>query len=425
MGSILHMGGTLAEKILARKAGKERVTPGEVVEISPDRVMSASATTALVIRYFKELGARQIWDPSKVILFLDHEVPAESVASANAHKIVREFVKEFGIRTFYDVGEGISHQVMIEKGHVLPGQVVLGKDSHSTSYGVVGALGVPIVATEMAYIWATGRIWLRVPESFKVVIHGRLQPGVYAKDVILKIASIIGSEGANYRSIEFDGETVKHMSISERFTLCNFAIEMGAKAGVVPPDEITRNYLQERTGESYEVILPDEGARYERVYEIDVSELEPLVACPHQPDDVKPVSALEGTKIQQAFLGSCTNARIDDLEIAARIVRGRSVHPDVRLIVGPASRQIYLEAMERGFIQTFVEAGAMVLPPGCGPCYGAHQGILGDGERCISASNRNFRGRMGNRNAEIYLGSPATVAASALMGEITDPRRFL
>jgi len=419
------VGGTIAEKILAKKTGRRNLLPGEIVEVSPDLVMSASATTALVIGYFRELGARTLWDPAKVILFLDHEVPAESVASANAHQIVREFVKEFRIRYFYDVGEGISHQIMVEKGHVLPGQVVLGKDSHSTSYGVVGALGIPIVATEMAYIWATGRMWLRVPESLKVVLTGHFQRGVYAKDAILRLAGLIGRDGANYKSIEFHGQAIKQMSISERFTLCNFASEMGAKTAVVPCDEVTRDYLRARTSSPYEEVPPDEDAGYERVIEIDVGDLEPMVACPHQVDDVRPISEVEGTKVQQAFLGSCTNARIDDLEIAARIIEGRRIHPDVRLIVGPASRQIYLEAMERGFIKTFLEAGALVIPPGCGPCYGAHQGILGDGERCISSSNRNVRGRMGNRHAEIYLGSPATVAASALAGEITDPRRFL
>jgi 3-isopropylmalate/(R)-2-methylmalate dehydratase large subunit len=415
---------TMAEKILALKSGRDHVVPGEIVDVQPDAVMSASATSAIVMKYFAELGARNVWEADKIILMLDHETPAFSVASANQHGIVREFARQHGIARFHDVGEGICHQVMFERGYTVPGSLIFGKDSHSTSYGVTGALGIPIGASEMAYVFATGHLWLRVPTTIRVTANGALQPGVYAKDVILAIAKQLRADGAQYRAIEFCGSAVERMTMSERFTLTNFGVEMGAKCAVVPFDETTRAWCESVGLREYAEIKADADANYERIIEINVDALEPQIARPHNIDNVFDLAEVAGTKVQQAFLGSCTNARTDDLRIAAELLKGHRIHPSVRLIVGPASRQVLLEAMNAGYIQTFIAAGGTVIPPGCGPCYGGHQGILGDGEVCISASNRNFKGRMGNPKAEIYLASPAAVIAAAIMGEITDPRKL-
>lgn len=414
---------TIAQKILAKKAKKMEVDIGEIVEVEPDLVMSHD-NAGLVIRQFKQIGIDRVWNPNKIVIPLDHRVPAESEKTAEAHKSIREFVKQQEIKNFYDIKEGVCHQVVVDKGHILPGELALGTDSHTTSYGCVAALSTGIGATEMAAVWATGKIWLRVPDSIKIVIKGKRPSGLYVKDIILHIIGKLTSEGASYKSVEFYGETVDLMSLSERFTLCNLSMEMGAKFGLVPFDKTTRKFLYALKKKKYIPVWADENATYENEYEFDVTKLTPQIACPHSVDNVKSVEEVNGTRIDQVVLGSCTNGRLDDLEIAARILKGERIHPEVRMLVLPCSRDIFLEAMKKGMIKVFLQAGCVVLNPGCGPCLGAHQGILAKGERCLATTNRNFRGRMGSTESEVYLASPATAAASAIKGEITDPREF-
>jgi 3-isopropylmalate/(R)-2-methylmalate dehydratase large subunit len=415
---------TMAQKLLAKKAGKDQTVVGEIVNVEPDLAMSHD-NAGLVIKQFRQIGQPRVWNPAKIVIPLDHRAPAESEKTATAHKSIREFVKEQGIKNFYDIKEGICHQVVIEKGHILPGQLAVGTDSHTTSYGCLGALSTGIGATEMAALWATGKIWLRVPESIKIIIDGKMPKGVYAKDVILFIIGEMTVEGASYKSVEFYGETVSKMSVSERFTLCNLSMEMGAKFGVVPFDRVTQKYLSEVTSQRYEPILSDRQAVYEKEFLFYVSKLEPQVACPHNVDNVKPVSEVKGIKIDQVVLGSCTNGRLDDLEIAAKILKGKKVHPHIRMLVLPATRTIFSQAIKKGYIQIFLDAGAVILNPGCGPCLGAHEGILAAGERCVATTNRNFKGRMGSPDSEVYLASPALAAATAVRGEIADPREYI
>lgn len=419
-----NRGLTIAQKGLALKAGKSEVRVGEIVYVEPDLAMSHD-NAGLVIKQFREIGVAKVWNPDKIVIPLDHRAPAESEKTAEAHRSIRLFVKEQGIKNFYDIKEGICHQVVIEKGHILPGELAVGTDSHTTSYGCLGALSTGIGATEMAAVWATGKIWLRVPESLKLTINGRLPLGVYAKDAILYIIGELTVEGANYKSVEFYGDTVENMSVSERFTLANLSMEMGGKFAIVPFDNVTKKYLKGRTKKTYQPIFADENAIYENEYEYNISRLEPQVACPHNVDNVKSIDEVKGIKIDQVLLGSCTNGRIDDLEIAARLLKGKKVHPDTRMLVLPGSKSIYLEALKRGIIKTFLEANCVVLNPGCGPCLGAHEGLLAKGERCLATTNRNFKGRMGSTESEVYLASPATAAATAIRGEISDPRDFL
>ena len=420
------MGKTFAEKILGLRSDNPDAVAGEIVNARPDTLVCDSGSTAIAIKHAREVGVERIYDPDRVVIILDHFIPAESARSANNHRLVREFVKEEGVKNFYDVTNGICHQVAMEHSHILPGTLILGKDSHAPSYGAFGAFGTGIGVTEMGCAIATGTLWLKVPESIRVTIHGEPKPGVYAKDIALMVVNELRSDGATYMSVEFDGETVKRMSISERFTLANMSTEMGAKCSYIACDEVTDAYLREHDKDvTYTPVTPDNGARYVAEYEFDCSTIDPRVACPHQVDNVKQVREVEGTEIHQAFLGSCCNGRLDDIEIVANILKGRTVHPDVRLLVAPASKGVMKESIAAGFVQTLIDAGAMVLNPGCSACFGGHQGILGDGERCISSSNRNFQGRMGNTKAEIFLSSPATVAATAVRGRITDPRAFL
>lgn len=418
------MSSTISEKILARASGNKKVEAGEIVDASVDLAMSHD-NAALVSKVFKEIGVGKVWDPDKIVIILDHRAPANIIKAAEAHKSIREFVKSQNIKNFYDIGEGICHQVVPEKGYVKPGMLIVGTDSHTTTYGAFGAFSTGIGATEMACVWATGKLWLKVPETIKMIIKGKLQDMVMAKDVILYIIGKIGSDGANYKAIEFYGETVKSFSVASRMTISNQAMEAGAKAAIVPPDEKTLNYLKSRVKGDVESISADKDANYEDVLEFDVSDLEPQVACPHTVDNVKPVSEVAGIEIDQAVLGSCTNGRLEDLGIAARILKGKRIASSVRMIVVPASREVYLEALKRGYIEIFLKAGATIINPGCGPCLGAHQGVLASGERAITSTNRNFRGRMGSPDSEIYLASPATVAASAIKGEIADPREVL
>lgn len=413
------IGGTIAEKVLGKKAGIKSVEPGQLVVVCPDKVMSHD-NAALVIRQFKEMGAEKVFDPARIIIPLDHRVPAESEKTATAHRSIRLFVEEQGIHHFYDVGEGVCHQVMVEKGHALPGELILGTDSHTTSYGCVGAVATGIGATEMAAVWATGEIWLRVPETIKVIVEGDFPVGVFPKDLILHLLGLLTARGADYRSVEFYGWTISRMSLSGRFTLCNMAMEMGAKFAIVPYDQVTERYLSQRAGDPFEPVFADPDARYERAVEVDVSQLEPQIALPHRPDRVVPLPQAAGIKIDQVLIGSCTNGRLDDLALAAHILAGKKINRKTRLVIVPGSREIYREALKSGYITTFVDAGAVILNPGCGPCLGAHQGLLAAGERCLSTTNRNFKGRMGSPEAEIYLASPAVAAVTAVLGEIPD-----
>jgi len=415
------MGFTFAQKVLARKAGLDQVIPDQIVTVRPDSLLTHD-NTAAIARQFAKIGVRRVADPAMSVIVLDHVVPAASETYAREHRETRLFARAQDITAFYDVGEGICHQVLPEKGHVWPGALIVGSDSHTTTYGALGAFAAGIGRTEAAAVMATGEIWLRVPESLRVVVSGVLPPRVSAKDVILHVIGDLGADGADYRSVEFAGETVREMSIASRMVLCNMAAEMGAKVSVVLPDEETRQWLADRVRVRYEEVHPDADAAYERVIEYDVVGLAPQVARPHRVDNVVDVTAVAGTRIDQALVGTCTNGRLEDLAMAADILRGRHIAPGVRLLVLPASREVLLAALQAGVICDLVSAGATVLNAGCGPCLGAHQGCMAPGEVTISTANRNFKGRMGCKEAEIYLASPATVAASALVGEITDPR---
>ena len=417
------MGRTFAEKIFAKKAKVPKVTPGEIVTLSPDVIMTLDADAEIMYR-FQKLGLKKVWAPERIVCFLDHYAPASTLRTANLHKTLRDFAREQGIDKFYDVGEGMAHELMIAKGHVLPGQFVVGTDSHTPSYGSIGAFSPGMGASDMLSIWATGELWFKVPESVKIVFKGKMPRGLYAKDLILEVIRHFTAKGCTYMCAEFMGETLKELSVAERIVLANLSVEMGVKATYVQVDEVTRAFM-DRLHRDYDPILPDEDASYKATYVLDVERLTPRVSCPHSVDNVKPLSEVAGKKIHQAFIGTCTSGRLEELEVAARILRGRKIAPGVRLLVAAASRDILLEAMGRGFIQDLVAAGATLLPPGCGPCAGIHEGLLGDGERCISTANRNFIGRMGSQLAEIYLGSAATVAASATTGALTDPREFL
>ena len=416
-------GKTFSEKILGKKAGKE-VAAGEVVTVSPDLLLSHD-NSAAIIREFRKIGLKKVVDPKKIVIVLDHIVPAASEKYAQNHKEIREFVSEQGIPRFYDIHHGICHQVFSEKGFALPGRLILGADSHTTSYGAFGAFSAGIGRSEMASIWATDMIWLRVPETIKIELAGELSPGVYAKDAILKLIGDRGADQANYKAVEFSGPAAGEFSIADRLTFCNMAAEMGAKNGYFIPDEKTRNYFKSEDKSDYTFFVSDPDADFEEILPFELSSLEPQVACPHTVDNVKPVSEVKGIRFDQALIGTCTNGRIEDLKIAAQILKGKRVHPHIRVLVIPASRNEYLKAIKEGVIETLVEAGCVILNPGCGPCLGAHQGILAPGETAISTANRNFKGRMGSRDSEIYLASPALVASSALEGKIADPRDYL
>ncbi len=416
------MGKTLAEKILSAKSGTD-ARAGDIVMARPDFVMSHD-NSAAIARHFMKIGLERVAIPEKIVIILDHVVPPSTVEYAENHKFIRNFVKEQGIKNFYDINRGICHQVFIEEGFALPSTLALGSDSHTTSYGALGAFSAGIGRTEMASIWATGELWMKVPQTIKIVVKGKLPEGVYAKDVVLHIIGEIGADGATYRAVEFTGPVVEGFSIASRITLANMAAEMGAKAGYVPPDEKTLEFLKGRARAPFQVVSSDPDAEYEKVLEFDVTSLSPRIAAPHTVDNVKPVEELEGLEFHQGLIGTCTNGRVEDLAVAAGILKGRKVHPNVRLLVFAASWREYVEALRRGYIETLAEAGAVIMNPGCGPCLGAHQGVIASGERALSTSNRNFKGRMGSREAEIYLASPATVAASAVEGKITDPRKY-
>lgn len=420
------MGMTLAEKILARAADRTRVAPEEIVVAAVDLALSHE-NADLVRKSFQEIGVPRVWDAGRIVIVLDHRVPAESEKTATTHKAIRDFVRQQGIGNFYDVGRGgVCHQVLAEKGHVLPGMLVVGTDSHTTTHGAFGAFATGIGATEMAGVWTEGRLWFKVPSTFRILVSGELGPWVSAKDLILYVIGQLGAAGADYRAVEFDGEVIRGLSVAGRMVLANLSMEMGAKVAFTPVDEKLLRYLARRSSRVLPMsprYAPDPDAHYERTIEINASQAlkEPQVACPHAVDQVRPVSELSGLAVNQAVLGSCTNGRLEDFEVAAHIVEGRRVHPRTRLLVIPASQEVYLEAIRLGYLQTLIVAGAMVNPPGCGPCVGVHQGILAAGEVCISSTNRNFIGRMGSKDSRVYLASPAVVAASAIAGAIVHP----
>ena len=414
---------TLTEAILARAAGKERVEPGEIVEARIDLAMIHENTGVPAIIAFERMGVPRLWDPARVVAIIDHRAPAPDERSAALHRKLRQFCREAGVGTFYEAGAGICHQVLPEKGHIQPGQVVVGTDSHTCTYGALGAFATGIGSTEMAGVFATGKLWFKVPESYLILYEGTPRPGVGAKDVILKTIGQLGADGANYKAVEYAGDYVSHLGTAGRLTMCNMAIEMGAKVGIIAPDDETARYLAPRTKASWQPLRPGAGDEYERVVRIDVSQIEPQIACPHQVDNVQDISAVEGQRVDQVFIGSCTNGRLEDLAAAARVLAGRRVAPGVRLLVIPASREVMQQALAEGVLQVLLDAGAMLCHPNCGPCDGGHEGILAEGEVCLSTANRNFKGRMG-KGAEIFLSSPLVAAASAVAGHLTDPRKL-
>jgi homoaconitate hydratase family protein len=420
------MGKTFVEKILAKYGGLDEVVLSQIVTVHPDHLLTHDNTAAIIQKIQPELEKYGIHSKSLSIITLDHVIPAVSEKTATNHKLIREFVKKYNIENFFDIGIGICHQLVIEKGLALPGQLLLGSDSHTCSYGAIGAFSSGIDRTEAASLILTGETWLKVPNSIKMNLSGKLESGVYAKDVILHIIGDISASGANYCSVEFHGD-VEQFTVEDRFTIANMGVEMGAKNAVFFVDDVTKKYLSS-IGVSenlYEPIYPDKDAIYSEELNYNLADIKPVISSPHTVDNVKPVSELAGMEIQQYLIGTCTNGRLSDLRIAADILKGKKISPNSRLLILPASKDILKNALKEGLIETLVDAGSTILPPGCGPCLGAHQGVLAPGEKCLSTANRNFKGRMGCKEAEIYLASPATVAASAISGKITDPREVI
>lgn len=414
------MGQTIAEKIFSNKVGRQ-VRPGEYV-IAPIDCAMLHEAFGLSWMQLMSAGVSEVWDPQKVVVLFDHYIPAPTERMAAAQMMIRNIIQSSGIKQYYGEREGICHQVMMEKGHARPGTLIVGTDSHTCTYGALGAAGTGIGTTEMAYVLARGELWFMVPETVRFVLTGQLPSRVASKDIILHIAGKYGAEVAQYRSVEFAGDASEALSVESRMTVSNMAVEIGAKFGFFDVDKKTLAYLEGREDGAPSAVEADSDAHYEATYELDISKLEPQVACPHSVDNVKPVGEVRGTPVHQAVLGSCTNGRYEDLEVAAEILKGGTIPSFTRLYVYPASREVYLKAMEAGLLKTISGAGAVICNPNCGPCFGAHTGLLAPGETCISSTNRNFKGRMGSAEADIYLASPATVAASALKGVITDPR---
>ena len=422
-GVITSMGKTLAEKILSQKSGSD-ARAGDIVIAGVDFSFVQDTTGPLTIRQFQTSGFAGLVNPQRTAIFIDHASPSPSRTLSDDHILLRGFARENGC-VISDIGNGVCHQIVAES-FARPGDVVVGADSHTVTAGGLGAFATGMGSSDVAVAFGLGRTWFRVPETFKVEVSGNFSRGVYPKDLILHLVGQIGADGATYKSLEFSGDTVKKMSMSGRFTIANMAVEAGAKVGLFPADEMTRKYLVSAgRGNDYQPISPDTDAVYEKTIKIKAADLEPTVARPHTVDNTAPARELKGTKIQQVVIGTCTNGRLEDLAVAAGILKGKKIAPTVRLLIAPASRLVLLEAIEKGYIRDFIEAGAVILPSGCGPCLGLHQGVLGDGESCLSTANRNFKGRMGSPEGFIYLGSPATAAATALAGEITDPREVM
>jgi len=416
------MGMTLTEKIISAHTNKDEVHSGEFVIAKVDFSLANDITGPLAIKEFEKIGVNRVFDNERIALIPDHFTPNKDIPSAEQCKIVREFARKMNLKYYYEVGRvGIEHALLPEEGLVVPGDVVIGADSHTCTYGALGAFSTGVGSTDVANVWATGDIWLRVPESIKFILYGRPKRWVTGKDIILNIIGRIGVEGANYMAMEFAGEALKYISMDSRFTICNMAIEAGAKNGIIPFDDITADYVKNRNKRPYKVYLPDEDADYKEVFEIDVSSIPLEVALPHLPSNVKPAEELGDIYIDQVVIGSCTNGRMEDLRIAAQILKGKKVHPYVRLIVIPATQEIYLQALREGIIEIFISAGASVSTPTCGPCLGGHMGILAKGERALATTNRNFIGRMGHPESEVYLCGPAVAAASSIAGKITVP----
>ena len=424
------MGMTITEKILADHAGRKEVSPGDLITAKIDLAMANDVTAPLAIKILEKHGIDGVFDPSKIALVLSHFVPAKDIKSAEQAKIVRDFARKHGIKWFFEEGEGIEHTILPEQGIVVPGDLVVGADSHTCTYGGIGAFATGVGSTDIAYAMATGEIWLRVPESMKFIFYGKPGPFVMGKDLILHTIGQIGVDGALYRAMEFEGEAIRELSIEQRLTMTNMAIEAGGKSGIIAPDEKTLEYVKARAKKEWRVYASDPDASYHSIYEWDAGTIEPLVAWPYLPSNVHPVSESTHISIDQAFIGSCTNGRLEDLRIAAAVFRhalkqGKKVNPNVRCIVIPASKSVYMQAMKEGLIDTFIEAGCVVSTSTCGPCLGGHMGVLAEGERCISTSNRNFPGRMGHPKSESYLANPAVVAASAVLGRIAHPEELV
>ncbi|MBW1984767.1 MAG: 3-isopropylmalate dehydratase large subunit [Deltaproteobacteria bacterium] len=413
---------TLTEKILAKHAGKNVVSPGEIVEVEVDKVFVHDIFAAAVIHEFTKQN-KKVWDPEKIVFIVDHELPSVSQNAGAKYQEMAQFAKEQSIDNFY-YGEGICHQIMPEQGHVKPGDIIIGTDSHTVTYGALNAFSTGIGSKEMSNIWATGKIWLKVPKTIKFILDGELQKGVYSKDLILYILGMMKADGCVYNAIEFAGDTINSLSMDARFTMTNMVVEMGAKNGIMPFDTATKTFLDERNIMGYQIVENDPDADYSQVHHVDVSTIHPQMATDKSIDDVIDVHSKEGMPIHQGFIGSCTNGRIEDLRIAAAILNGKKVAPYIKFIVTPASRSIFKQAMGEGLINTFLDAGAVVTGSGCGLCYGAHGGVVGENEVAICANNRNFPGRLGHKNAKIFLASPATVAASVIEGKITSPEKY-
>ena len=415
------MGRTIAEKILSNHAGGTDLKGGDIAVCDVDFCFGQDGTSSIIIDSFKKLGVKGVFDPKKFCMVIDHSAPSPNIGVSSVHKKMREFAKTFDVG-LYDIGCGVCHQLVPQKGHVTCGDLVLGADSHTCTYGAINVFSTGVGSTDLAITLASGKNWFRVPDTIKVIVKGKLPRCVYSKDVILHIIKDIGSNGATYKAVEFYGEAISGLSVDARFTISNMAVEMGAKIGIMEADNKVFKWVIGRSRRDPNPVKADPDARYAAVKEYDVSKLSPQVAKPHAVDNVSEAEELNEIKIDQAYLGTCTNGRLEDLEIAAKILKGRSIHPDVKFIVAPASKEIFLEALKKGIVEVLTKAGAVIVGPGCGPCVGTHNGVLADGEVAISTANRNFKGRMGNPNSFIYLASPATVAASALTGKISDPR---
>ncbi|OMH40498.1 3-isopropylmalate dehydratase large subunit [Desulfurobacterium indicum] len=420
------MGMTITQKILAEHAGKEEVHPGELIMCKVDIALANDVTAPIAIKRIKELGAEKVFDKDKIALVPDHFTPAKDIKSAEQVKMMRDFAKEFNITHFWNEGRvGVEHALLPEQGVVVPGDVVIGADSHTCTYGAIGAFSTGVGSTDMAYAWLTGEVWFKVPEQIKFIYYGKRQKWVSGKDLILYVIGMIGVDGALYKTMEHTGEAIRELPIDDRFTICNMAIEAGAKNGIIEPDEITLEYVKNRAKRPFKFYKSDPDAEYSEIYEIDVSKIEPQVAFPHLPSNTRPVTESTHVTIDQVVIGSCTNGRITDLRIAAEILKGKKVNPNVRCIVIPATQEIYKQAADEGLIDIFIDAECVVSTPTCGPCLGGHMGILAKGERAVATTNRNFVGRMGHPESEVYLASPAVAAASAILGRIAHPDEVL
>jgi 3-isopropylmalate/(R)-2-methylmalate dehydratase large subunit len=419
------MGMTITEKILANHCGKDSVKPGDFIEADVDIVLANDITAPIAIKEFKKLGLNKVYDRNKVTLVPDHFTPNKDIKSAEQAKVLRDFAKEFDLVHYYDQGEvGVEHALLPEKGVVVAGDIVIGADSHTCTYGALGAFSTGVGSTDVAAIMATGKVWLKVPETIKFVVTGKLPKWVYAKDIILNIIGKIGVDGALYKAMEFTGDTIESLDMSGRMTICNMAIEAGGKSGIIAPDKTTEEYLKNRAERNYKFYSSDADAKYSQIIEIDATKLEPQIAFHHLPSNTKDISKVKDLTIDQVVIGSCTNGRIEDLRVAAEILKGKKISKNVRTLIIPATPYIYKQAMDEGLFSIFLDAGAIISPPTCGPCLGGHMGILAKGERALATTNRNFVGRMGHPESEVYLCSPAVAAASAIKGQIISPENI-